>query len=187
MSDQGSLKNRPHAGQSTDVAGWSRYSDEDRLFELLLPPGTQLSLDETAAPGEVYLYWSPAPGMGTFSIHLQPSPDRTAQAFLDLEKEFGRITKIEVNEAVIHNGYPAHHLRFLLHQKFAREVVKDPHTGEIRHMPEREIHELLDFLFFTGEKHAARVGYRLNLEAPLEFHADFRIITQNFRLLRHID
>ncbi|MBN1399978.1 MAG: hypothetical protein JXA74_04025 [Anaerolineae bacterium] len=160
---------------------WQHYVAPDGAFELDLPPGVELELAEQ--PDEAYYYCSPVPEMGTFSVLCEPSPGSSPQDLLDLERRLGADVTVEANVSTERQGQAVHHLRFRTAETQPRERVEDPSTGRIYDMPEQHIEEIVDVLFWRGERKNIRVGYRVRTDAPAELEDTLDEMAQSFRLL----
>lgn len=166
------------------MAEWRRFVAADELFELALPPGVVLAADETAPPPETYLYWSSPENEGTFTIYRQPAPGQSAGDMLALERELGARVTVEIDEPWTRSGQPAHHLKYRLEETLPRETVEDPATGELSHLPQRQVERLAEYVFWRGEKTSLSAGYRVDAGASPELKVVFGRMLDSFRLLK---
>lgn len=162
---------------------WRRYVATDGMFELWLPPDAELSEDETAPPGETYLYWSPQPNLGTFSVFCQPAPGDSPEDLLALERDLSTEITVEVNERVSRESGPVHRLRYRTAETAPRETVRDPVTGSISHLPARRVVQIAEYLFWHGKSSTVSAGYRVDADAPTDLIATFARMLERFRLL----
>lgn len=163
---------------------WRRYVATDGMFELWLPPGVELSEDETTPPGETYLYWSPQSNLGTFSVFCQPAPGDSPEDLLALERELGTEVTVEIDERLSKESGPVHHLRYRTAETRPRETVRDPVTGSISHLPVRRVVQVAEYLFWRGKSNSISAGYRVDADAPGDLVATFAQMLERFRLLK---
>lgn len=141
--------------------------------EVWLPRGIELTADPTAPAGESYVYWSPDPPVGTFSVARLPSPGRDVDDPLALDRELGGAVAVERDETSARDGRPARRLRYRVERTRPAEMVESAGDGGLRHVPEHRVAELVDFLIWTSGTETLRVGYRIEEDAPAALRATF--------------
>jgi len=163
---------------------WVDYVDSDGRFRLRLPPDAALKSDPTVSDGETYLYWSPRPRVGTFSVHIEPGPGARPEDVLTREREGGARVAVEADELLTEETWPGRRLRYRASRQRPRTTRRDPRTRTIEHDEGGDEEWLCAFTFWASGRSTAQVGFRVLVSAEPEIRETLEEIAESFELLR---
>jgi hypothetical protein len=163
---------------------WVEYVDPDGRFRLRLPPRAAPKSDPTVSDSETYLYWSPRPRVGTFSVHIEPGPGERPEDMLTREREGGARVVVEADEPMTEGTWPGRRLRYRASRRRPRTTRRDPRTRTIEHDEGGDEEWLCVFTFWHGSRSVAQVGFRVLVSAEPEIHDTLEEIAGSFELLR---